>query len=272
MILVIGKGHLGRIIADYFDANLFDGRLETVPDLQIDYATHIINAAGKTDLAWCEENQVEASHVNSYLPVQLARKAKRFGTHFIQLSSGCVWNGPYDKDNKPFTPNSEPSPACHYATTKVGCDEALLREIPVPGNRIAILRLRMPYSEVKSNRNLFTKLLGYKELIDTPNSITSATVLCETIKKLIDDSLCQLWNRITCVYDKGMATPYQIGVKLHHAGLRSLPERLTKNKLDAFHKPQRVDTVMHDSLFEEIMAPRPVGEMLDETLMKFKSS
>lgn len=269
MILVIGRGHLGHIIADTFCANLFNGRLEDVPDLQIDYATHIINTAGKTDLKWCEENKEEAAHVNSYLPVQLARRAKRFSTHFIQLSSGCVWQGPYKKDQEPFAPNDPPTPACHYAVTKANCDEELKKEFTVPGGKVSILRLRMPYSHVRSNRNLFDKLNGYKELIDTPNSVTSAKVLCDTIKNLIDQADSPLWNRITCVYDLGVTTPYQIGVKLHHAGLRDVPKRISKANLDTWHIPKRVDTVMHDALFEKIIQPKSIGYMLDDTLSKY---
>lgn len=269
MILVIGKGHLGKIIAESLGASLCDGRLEDVPDLQLDYATCVINTAGKTDLPWCEENKEEASHVNSYLPVQLARRCKKFGTNFIQLSSGCVWNGPYDENKRPFTPTSPASPACHYTVTKVGCDEGLLQEMKMPGSKIAILRLRMPFSHVKSPRNLFTKLLGYKDLLDTPNSVTSSDVLCKTVKSLTFFAASPLWNRITCVYDLGTTSPYKIGQKLARTGLREAPGILSKANLDTWHKPRRVDTVMYDDVFETAIRPESVDKMLDETIRKY---
>lgn len=273
MILVIGRGHLGHIIANSLGANLFDGRLESIPDIQLDYATHIINTAGKTDLKWCEENVAEASYVNSYLPIKIFQKCRSLGTKFVQLSSGCVWNGPYDVSGQPFTPKHITSPQCHYAVTKASCDEELIKEYEKPGkSSLAILRLRMPYSHVKSNRNLFSKLLGYKELIDTHNSVTSSKILCDTIRTLVTKDTSTLWNRITCVYDAGITTPYNIGVKLAHAGLRDVPCRTSKAKLDAWHKPRRVDTVMSDMVFEREIRPRSVGEMLDETLERYVKS
>lgn len=270
MILVIGKGHLGNIISKHINANLCDKRLEDVlAESNLKNITCIINAAGKTDLTWCENNKEEANYINSYLPIQLSKKAKKLGINFIQLSSGCVWNGPYDKNGNPFIPISKTSPACYYTQTKVNCDESLIKEMFFD-NKIAILRLRMPYSEIHSPRNLFTKLMNYKNLINTHNSITSVNILCKTIKQLTNNSSHNLWNRITCVYDKGIITPYDIGVSLSKAGLRKLPGILSKYELDSFHKPQRVDTVMYDQLFEETIKPRNVNKEIYKALTRYK--
>jgi dTDP-4-dehydrorhamnose reductase len=273
MILVTGKGHLGRIIAESLGANLYEGKLEDLSDIQIDYATDIINTAAKTDLKWCEENRAEASFVNSFLAVGLYKRASKLGTRFIQLSSGCVWKGPYDGKGDPFTPNHPATPACHYAVTKASCDEELLKEKQMPGSAdLAILRLRMPYSKINSDRNLLNKILKYDRVIDTPNSITSVEVLCKTLSFLTLQEKCGLWNRITCVYDAGIVTPYTIATKLYHAGLRGAPERITKYQLDQWHRPQRVDTVMKDVLFEELVKPENVGQMLDRTIAGYTKS
>ncbi len=105
----------------------------------------IINAAGKTDLAWCEANAREAIRSNLEAPVRLYQRILKLekSIRFIHFSSGCVWDGPYDPDGMPFTPDSPPTPACLYSWTKAAADAMLLA---LNSERIAILRPRQVYS------------------------------------------------------------------------------------------------------------------------------
>ncbi len=120
----------------------------------------IINAAGKTDLAWCEANAREAIRSNLEAPVRLYERILKFNSsvRFIHFSSGCVWDGPYNADGLPFTPNSSPTPACLYSWTKAAADAMLLNLDP---ERIAILRPRQVYSGYQHPRNSLLKLLRY---------------------------------------------------------------------------------------------------------------
>jgi dTDP-4-dehydrorhamnose reductase len=223
----------------------------------------VINTAGKTDLPWCEENQEQAVLTNTVWPVQLYERCLRANARLIQISSGCVWKGPFRYDGKPFGPEDKTDPACFYALTKAACDAALMQMQTAHGVRdLAILRLRMPYSPIRSPRNLLAKLQNYPDLINEPNSITSADTLVKTIECLLEDAELSLWGRMSCIYDRGVITPYAIGEMLANAGLRDHPGRLSKTDLDAFHVPQRVDVVMQDPVFENAINPPSVlGEL-----------
>ncbi len=266
-VLLIGRGQVGTELSTRLqevDLHWWNGRIEevtegTLRDLRPDV---VISAAGKTDLLWCEKNAREAFSSNVQAPVELYKRivASDHCCRFIQLSSGCIWDGPFDEKGKPFESLAIPSPASYYAWTKAACDALLLSIDP---DRIAILRPRQVYSSSDSPRNTLMKLLRYSKLIDTPNSMSSAEVIAKTVQHLLT---AEEWTGVYNVYDKGYTTPYQIGLMLAEAGLRDVPTRIEKSELDAWHKPRRVDTVIHDERFERMIAPRSVTDVLRENI------
>lgn len=258
-IFIVGRGHLGRYLEATlrdrygFAVTLLEERLEDIPASVLeDPAAAIINAAGKTDLAWCEAHPHETMEDNAYRPMAL--NTQRSG-RLIQLGSGCVWDGPYKPDGTPFGPGDPPTPACVYAQSKAFCDYRMFRDRP---RGLASLRLRMPYSPVRSDRNLLTKLSGYPSLLQDAQSITSADTLARTVHHLLVHDDCGLWGRASCVYDRGITSVYEIGVLLAEAGLRAMPTVLEKSDLDEWHKPKRVSTVMSDPEFEREVKPPEV--------------
>jgi dTDP-4-dehydrorhamnose reductase len=222
----------------------------------------VINAAGKTDLRWCEEHAREAFASNVEAPVELFKRilAAAHEVRFIHLSSGCIWDGPFDEAGKPFEPLSTPSPASYYAWTKAACDAMLMS---IAADRVAILRPRQVYSATDAPRNTLVKLLRYPKLIDTPNSMSSAEVIGKTVQHLISASE---WSGVLNVYDSGHTTPYRIGMMLAEAGLRREPIRIEKSELDTWHTPRRVDTVIHDARFEMMISPRKVEDVIRESI------
>jgi dTDP-4-dehydrorhamnose reductase len=262
-VLLIGRGQIGsalerglsRVSMDLWPGDLDElsqaDLLRLAPDV-------VINSAGKTNLAWCEENAAEALRCNLEAPVRLFDRilAMRTPPRFLQLSSGCVWDGPYDPDGKPFTPSSAPSPAALYSWTKAACDAMLLAR---DAERVAILRPRQVYSADLNDRNMLVKLLRYPGLIDTPNSISSITTIVRTVQHLMNaEDWAGTWN----VYDRGVVTPLEIGNMLASAGLREKPSIISKEELDIFHHPRRVDTVLYDARFEAAIAPPDAREEL----------
>ena len=130
----------------------------------------------------------------------------------------------------------------------------------------------MPYSPVSSPRNILSKLVGYEKLIDDPNSITSADTLLATINHLIDDWKSPLWGRISLVYDKGITSPFKIGSILSKVGLRQRPKFFEKFDLDSWHKPKRVNTVLSDPIFEEVIKPPMVENELPRVVELYAQS
>lgn len=271
-ILIVGKGHLGTFLVDHFvKSNIvttqwplkIEDLTSSLPKMAEELAGNcidfVINAGGKTDLPWCEANPHEAFQANVIAPLMLARACRVVGARFIHLGSGCVWDGPYNPDGKPFVPTFPVTPACFYSWTKAACDAMLLTE---SSDDVWILRPRQVFSHAHSPRNTLFKLMGYKSLLDTPNSMTSAAIIATTIEHILAYGGPEIIN----VYNHGASTPYRIGQMLAAAGLREPPELLTKDQLDGFHKPKRVDTVLYDHWFEEHIVVPPVEDALQHDI------
>ena len=242
-VLLIGKGHLGSYLQQlwnipaelHWTREMADLDVETLKRLQPEV---VINTAGKTDLRWCEDNANECFRCNVSAPIAVYRAVKAaFGSRvpYVHLSSGCVWDGPYRADGKPFLPNDPAIPACFYAWTKAACDALMMDEATSP---LIALRPRQVYSPQPSARNTLTKLNSYPKLLDTPNTMTSADTIAKTIEIVLESRDPKIFGRIMNVYERNPSSPYEVGTFLAQAGCRAQPTKLTKSELDTWHKPQ----------------------------------
>lgn len=271
-VMLIGRGHLGTFLEKRLRDN-FNIIIHYMTDINgldvgvLKPVDVIINTVGKTDLKWCEENPLEAFRCNVTAPLEVFRSIGKLDPLFIHLSSGCVWDGPYDKNKNPFEPYSPPMPACFYAWTKAACDALMIDDCGK--HKLCILRPRQVYSPLHSPRNTLSKLCSYPKLIDTPNSMTSAETIAKTIEAVADNPGWFRGGRIVNVYDRGIASPFLVGKLLADAGLRAMPEELTKSELDVFLKPKRVDVVLHDDWFERLVSPPLVFDELQRVVNEF---
>jgi dTDP-4-dehydrorhamnose reductase len=279
-ILILGNGHVGKYIQNYLAA--FSGFSSVVlktnrisdlgkSDLKAINPSFIINTAAKTDLKWCEEN-VKSCYDNNYTSVvhlfNLIRDTLGNEVPLIQFSSACVWKGPYKENSEPFGPYDTPNPLCVYTKSKVEADNFLIQYF----NKypIVILRPRLIYSEVVSPRNVLQKINSYPQLIDTPNSISSLTTISETLGHIIKCPKMYC-GRIMCVYDQGITTPYAIGWLLYAAGCKKdKPELVSKENLNSWHYPPRIDAVLYDKFFEDNIKPPYVLDVLNMTINDYK--
>jgi nucleoside-diphosphate-sugar epimerase len=277
-LLLIGRGQIGQALANdltEFEVHTWTHDLDDLSTEAIEVIAPdaIINAAGKTDLAWCEANVREAIRSNLEAPVRLYQRilnsndALSRSVRFIHFSSGCIWDGPYDDRGNPFTPKSPPTPACLYSWTKAAADAMLLQ---INASQVAILRPRQIYSGSAVPRNTLVKLLRYPKLVDTPNSMSSLNVIEKTLRYTLEAGYN--WSGIWNVYDLGIVTPFQIGEMLASEGLREMPLKITKEELDRFHTPKRVDTVLYDARFEEVIRPLPLSIELQNAIVGLKEA
>ena len=269
-IYIVGQGHLGKILAKEL-GDLVNGTWsKEMDDLSLDElkqndADMVVCCAGKTDLAWCETHPLETFRCNVSAPLNLFRRAASLGKTFLNVSSGCIWDGPYREDGEPFGPDDPATPAAFYSWTKA-CLDALLMRDPAPGG-LFILRPRQVYSCEDAPRNALMKILRYESLIENHNSMTSAYTIAKTIRVLYRrEGQPDQWpgpeykRQILSVYDKGVFSPFEMGVALAEAGLRGMPKKTGKDDLDKWLSPRRVDVVMKDELFEKWVQPPAVKD------------
>ncbi len=268
-ILIIGaNGHLGGYLSKRWNCiewkePMQDLAYKTLIELN---PVAVVNASRKTDLKWCEENPLGAFKNNVEYQLHVFRQVKRaFGCSipYVSMSSGCLWDGPYNIHGHPFYPDEPPNPQCFYAWTKAACDSIMLQEssISMP---LLILRPRQLYSSINHPRNTLVKLSKYAKLLDTDNSMTSVSTLVKTLERIFETGHDACWNRIMHVYDLGITSPFKVAEVLYKYGVRKTkPLLLTKSDLDLWHKPKRVDVVMRDGFFEDLVKPNSIEDELD---------
>jgi len=274
-ILLIGRGHLGTYLKERLripkELHYIDELGDIEKFIEENSLDAVINTAGKTSLEWCEANPLEAFRCNVIAPLYAWRAIKEYQSRysiFIHISSGCVWNGPFPPLGLGFLPDEPPTPQCFYSWTKAACDTMLLKE--ADNRNLCILRPRQVYSPIHSPRNTLTKLLTYKKLIDTTNSMTSAETIAKTIERMIKFKGHCKNGRIINVYDRETITPFKVGELLAEAGLRKPPKAMTKNDLDKVLIPKRVDTVLEDPFFEDLVDPPFIIDEMKRVIEEFK--
>lgn len=194
--MIFGGGFLGKQIAGYLDGELSSARITSPEDIEASVTQKpdvIINAIAKTgrpNVDWCEDHKEETYFANVEVPKMLAAYADREGIRMVQFSSGCIYEG--DKGGVGFVEDDKPNfEGSYYSHTKAEAERALGKY-----DNILTLRPRMPITAVPSNRNLINKLLGYKSIIEVPNSVTVIEDLLPALKGLIEGGYTGTFNMV----------------------------------------------------------------------------
>jgi dTDP-4-dehydrorhamnose reductase len=186
-VMTIGNGFVAAHLPyEPINERMTSMRALTKCMLQDNKPDVLINCIGKTgrpNVDWCESHKEETIEGNVSIPLQLADVCKEMGIHLINIGSGCVYFGEsphiqyvqpvykHDADtvkvDMGWRETDFANPKSFYSKTKYACD-LLLGEMP----HVTTLRIRMPISELDTERNLINKLRGYSQVIDIPNSVT----------------------------------------------------------------------------------------------------
>jgi len=193
--LIFGAGWIGNqflkhikksilSLIDITDSNLVEKELERVNP------SCIINCAGKTgkpNIDSCEKNPEGTLRANLAGAVLLASAAKKRDIQFVQMSSGCLYEG--NNEGKGFTEESPPNFLGSVYSRSKALAESALRDLGA-----LQLRIRMPISETPGPRNLITKLVGYRKVIHMANSVTVLEDFFPVAFKLIEQGNPGVFN------------------------------------------------------------------------------
>jgi hypothetical protein len=270
-VLVVGRGQVGTFLASRWALPLELHWREQMEDLTVAALAElrpdaVVSAAATTRPDWCEVHPAESRAANLEAPVDLALRlvaAVGGGARFLHLGSGCVWRGRLHPDGRPYLPTDPETPACLYAFHKGAADRALLA-LP-DGPRVLILRPRQIFSSLLLDRNYLMRLMGYPRLIDVPQSLSSI----ESVARALEAGFAGIFDDVPMVnvFDDGLVSAYQIGVRLASAGLRAPPELLPRAELDGMVTALRVDTVIDDPHFRARVYVEPAWRALERHIM-----
>ncbi|MFA5145017.1 MAG: sugar nucleotide-binding protein [Candidatus Omnitrophota bacterium] len=197
-ILILGNGYIGNRLCEELGAELAGGRISSLLDAQEQIQMYkpniIINCIGHTgrNVDDCELDKDKTLMANTFVPVILGEAALRDNIKLIHISSGCIYKFDYSQDS-PIKEDKTPDFfRLFYSRTKIYAEQALkalFKECPA-----LIVRIRIPLDNRPHPKNLLTKLLEYKKIIDIPNSVTYIPDFIEALKHLIHINAEGIYN------------------------------------------------------------------------------
>lgn len=232
-ILVIGKGFIGKPLAEYLGADVYPKRLKHLKPEDLAGYDVVINCAAKTTIDWCELNREETFETNTLLAVRVGKTIKDYcpNTKYVFFSSGCIFKSEGAGDIN--YEDSIPNPQCFYTYTKLMAEQLLAEVCP----EALIIRPRLIISEHSHPRNTINKLLSYNQVLTTQESATVLEDMLPVVKQLIDENYAGPVN----VFNPGTISPSEIMGYFHRDHIK-----INKFELDMLTrgKARRVSTVL----------------------------
>lgn len=190
-VIVVGNGfiasHLNYPIMDYRLEDNYHFLGDWLDGANPDVIINCIGYCGGKNIDGCERDKQRTFETNTVLPMRLVMACETRNIRVIQIGSGCIYYGHSPSTiygewsdnllgNKPYKPivmdsgwkeTDAAAPLSTYSKSKYACDLALGTM-----ENVTTLRIRMPISDKASSRNLLSKLVNYKEVVEEPNSVT----------------------------------------------------------------------------------------------------
>jgi dTDP-4-dehydrorhamnose reductase len=259
MRIIIGDGKMSQVIRKTHDVVLGHKDIEITNDPaklakilrkasehSTTNANVVINTAARINLEWCEENQEEAYKINTLGALNLARACDILGFKFVQISSGCLFDG--EETNRVYTEEDTPTPASFYAVTKSAADTFIKHaglDIPV-----LTLRPRQIISVKPNSTNMLTKFMSIGR---SPRFITSANSITglEDFSIMIDHLLRVNASGVYNCASHGTISPYEIALKLKSIYPDLNPQPVKYAEYVKNIKVKRVNTILSVKKLQE---------------------
>lgn len=197
--LILGKGFVGTHLSHHFRINNIEHEIYsqselnyTDPDTLWKYLDtnnkdirYVINCSGYTgvpNVDACEDNKELCFNYNVRYPYNVVQIANQFSIPVIHIGSGCIYSG-YDKA---YTEEDIPNFGFYSDDSSYYSKCKHLFEEWVKGCNCYVLRIRIPFTDVMTRKNYFSKLLNYDTLINELNSVTSLNDFDEFIVRFIN--------------------------------------------------------------------------------------
>lgn len=197
--LILGKGFIGGRLSEAFNWPVSTQKIFCYEDILSQIKRYnpkiLINCVGYTganNVDGCELNIDKTLSANTFTPILLAEAAIRNNLKLIHISSGCIYHYDYTKQ-KPISESRRPDYYdLYYSRTKI-YTENILTQLAEKYN-ILIVRIRIPLDNKPHPKNILTKLLKYKTIIGSPNSVTYIPDFMKALRHLIKINATGVFN------------------------------------------------------------------------------
>lgn len=197
-ILIAGNGFVGNRLQKELNCEVTEDRINNYDDAEKlltkfkpDILINCIGFTGK-NVDECELRKDKTLFANTFVPIMLAEAAIRANIRFAHISSGCIYQFDYEKD-LPIKEDRTPDYFdLFYSRSKIYTDRSL--ELLTAKYPFLFLRIRVPLDDRPHPKNLLDKLINYKKVIDTPNSVTYIPDFILAVRHLIDIRASGIFN------------------------------------------------------------------------------
>lgn len=197
-ILILGRGFMGERLQEAFRCNISARKITSFKDAQNEIDKYdpkiIINCIGHIgrNVDDCEKDINKTLIANAFIPIILAEIGLRNKIKLVHISSGCIYHYDYFR-NKSIKEEETPDFFdLFYSRTKIYSERAV--EVLCHKFNILIVRPRIPLDNHPHPRNLLTKLINYKRVIDIPNSVTYIPDFIKALRHLIKINAKGIFN------------------------------------------------------------------------------
>jgi 3,5-epimerase/4-reductase len=198
-VLICGKGFIGDRLAGALKGEVNGEMILSFADadriVEAARPKIVINAIGYTgsrNVDDCELDKESTLTANVFVPIWLAEACLRRGVKFVHISSGCIYQYDYKKNNPVAEDQAPDFFDLFYSRTKIYAERAL--EPLCRQRNILIVRIRIPLDDRPHPKNVLDKLLRYRKVIDVPNSVTYIPDFVKAVKHLIKKDCRGIYN------------------------------------------------------------------------------
>ena len=176
-ILILGNGYIANRLQEQWNCPIYDKKILSYQDAVRAFKKHgprvlvnCIGNVGKRTVDDCELDADKCLLANTMVPIWLGEIAFRNPVKLVHISSGCIYHYDYSRQSPRTEENVPDYYNLFYSRTKIYAESAL--KALLPRSNVLIVRIRVPLDIHPHPRNLLTKLIRYKNIIDIPNAIT----------------------------------------------------------------------------------------------------
>ena len=217
-VLIFGRGFIGARLQEGLNCELSDKKIYSFKEAEAEVKKInpeiIINCIGHIgeNVDDCEKDVDNTLLANVFVPLILAEVAGRNNIRFVHMSSGCIYHYDYSHDVPIGEEKTPDFFELFYSRTKIYSEQALVSLSKKYS--ILIPRIRIPLDNRPHPRNILTKLINYKKVIDLPNSVTYIPDFINALKHLIKIDARGIYN---VVNKGGLRYPELLDVYRKHA-------------------------------------------------------
>ncbi len=200
-VLILGRGFIGLRLQQALGCAISEEKIYNFQDAEAQLERYnpgiVINCVGYTgekNIDGCELKKDKTLTANTFIPILLAEACLRREIKLIHISSGCIYHYDYSADAPIKEDREQDFFELYYSRTKIYAEKVLAHLCKKYD--ILIPRIRIPLDDRPHPRNILTKLIEYKRVIDLPNSLTYLPDFFAALKHLIKIDARGIYNLV----------------------------------------------------------------------------